>query len=82
MSPSSIFLLWCLVDSAKIDREASIPAETMNGLKDLGLFGIMVPEEYGNSTLRQALAPLASAHKDLTSLSQVTGERKNIQPGK
>lgn len=39
----------------------------MNGLKDLGLFGIMVPEEYGNSTLRQALAPLASAHKDLTS---------------
>lgn len=35
------------VDSAKIDQEAKIPAETLNGLKELGLFGIMVPEEYG-----------------------------------
>ncbi|RVE72495.1 hypothetical protein OJAV_G00042260 [Oryzias javanicus] len=35
------------VDSAMIDREALIPAETLKGLKDLGLFGIMVPEEYG-----------------------------------
>lgn len=35
------------VDSAKIDREAHIPPETLNGLKELGLFGIMVPEEYG-----------------------------------
>lgn len=35
------------VDSAKIDQEAKIPPETLNGLKELGLFGIMVPEEYG-----------------------------------
>lgn len=35
------------VDSAKIDRDAKIPPETLNGLKELGLFGIMVPEEYG-----------------------------------
>lgn len=35
------------VDSAKIDREASIPPETLNGLKELGLFGVMIPEEYG-----------------------------------
>lgn len=35
------------VDSAKIDREAHIPPETLNGLKELGLFGIMVPEEFG-----------------------------------
>lgn len=35
------------VDSAKIDREAHIPSETLNGLKELGLFGIMVPEEFG-----------------------------------
>ncbi|KAI4794996.1 hypothetical protein KUCAC02_031705 [Chaenocephalus aceratus] len=27
------------VDSAKIDRDAKIPAETLNGLKELGLFG-------------------------------------------
>ncbi len=39
------------VDSAKIDREAKIPPETLNGLKELGLFGIMVPEEYGKMTV-------------------------------
>ena len=50
MARYSIFLLWVPVDSAKIDREASIPPETLNGLKELGLFGIMVPEEYGNSS--------------------------------
>lgn len=35
------------VDSAKIDQEARIPPETLNGLKELGLFGIQIPEEYG-----------------------------------
>uniref|UniRef100_A0A673ANT4 Complex I assembly factor ACAD9, mitochondrial n=1 Tax=Sphaeramia orbicularis TaxID=375764 RepID=A0A673ANT4_9TELE len=35
------------VDSARIDQEAKIPPETMNGLKELGLFGMQVPEEYG-----------------------------------
>lgn len=42
-----IFLIVISVDSAKIDREAHIPPETLNGLKELGLFGIMVPEEFG-----------------------------------
>lgn len=37
----------CSVDSARIDQEATIPPETLNGLKELGLFGIMIPEEYG-----------------------------------
>uniref|UniRef100_A0A2P2I242 Acyl-CoA dehydrogenase family member 9 n=1 Tax=Hirondellea gigas TaxID=1518452 RepID=A0A2P2I242_9CRUS len=35
------------VDSSAIDRTASIPAETMQQLKDMGLFGMQVPEEYG-----------------------------------
>ncbi|XP_054883046.1 complex I assembly factor ACAD9, mitochondrial [Poeciliopsis prolifica] len=43
------------VDSAKIDREAKIPAETLNGLKELGLFGIMVPEEYGGLGLSNTM---------------------------
>lgn len=41
------FFIVISVDSAKIDREAHIPPETLNGLKELGLFGIMVPEEFG-----------------------------------
>lgn len=34
------------VDSAKIDREHAIPAEVMDGLKSLGLFGLQIPTEY------------------------------------
>uniref|UniRef100_A0A3Q2C9K9 Acyl-CoA dehydrogenase family, member 9 n=1 Tax=Cyprinodon variegatus TaxID=28743 RepID=A0A3Q2C9K9_CYPVA len=43
------------VDSAKIDREATIPAETLSGLKELGLFGIMIPEEYGGLGLSNTM---------------------------
>ncbi|XP_069949119.1 complex I assembly factor ACAD9, mitochondrial isoform X3 [Cherax quadricarinatus] len=35
------------VDGAKIDKEASIPPETLQGLKELGLYGQQIPEEYG-----------------------------------
>ncbi|XP_061743730.1 complex I assembly factor ACAD9, mitochondrial [Nerophis ophidion] len=52
------------VDSAKIDREASIPTETLNGLKELGLFGIQIPEEYGglglSNTMYARLAEIIS----------------------
>ncbi|XP_041639172.1 complex I assembly factor ACAD9, mitochondrial [Cheilinus undulatus] len=52
------------VDSAKIDREAQIPPETLDGLKELGLFGIMVPEEYGglglSNTMYARLAEIIS----------------------
>jgi acyl-CoA dehydrogenase family protein 9 len=35
------------VDSAKIDKEHAIPDEVLKGMKELGLFGMTVPEEYG-----------------------------------
>uniref|UniRef100_A0A7M4FN92 Acyl-CoA dehydrogenase family member 9 n=1 Tax=Crocodylus porosus TaxID=8502 RepID=A0A7M4FN92_CROPO len=35
------------VDSKRIDQEAKIPPETLRGLKNLGLFGTQIPEEYG-----------------------------------
>ncbi|KAG7164836.1 Complex I assembly factor ACAD9-like [Homarus americanus] len=35
------------VDGEKIDKEAKIPPETLQGLKDLGLYGQQIPEEYG-----------------------------------
>lgn len=35
------------VDGSKIDREAKIPEETLQGLKELGLYGQQIPEEYG-----------------------------------
>lgn len=35
------------MDGPKIDKEAKIPPETLQGLKDLGLYGQQIPEEYG-----------------------------------
>ena len=35
------------VDSKKIDVEAKIPKETLDGIKELGLFGQQIPVEYG-----------------------------------
>ncbi|XP_058855816.1 complex I assembly factor ACAD9, mitochondrial-like [Acipenser ruthenus] len=43
------------VDSKKIDEEAKIPPETMSGLKELGLFGMQVPEEYGGLGLSNTM---------------------------
>ncbi len=35
------------VDSVKIDREHSIGDPVIQGLKELGLFGLLIPQEYG-----------------------------------
>ena len=35
------------VNSSKIDLEGVIPDDTMAGLKEMGLFGLQIPEEHG-----------------------------------
>jgi acyl-CoA dehydrogenase family member 9 len=35
------------VDSAKIDREHTVDEAVLKGLKDLGLFGLLIPENHG-----------------------------------
>ena len=35
------------VDPVAIDREHEIPEDVLRGMKELGLFGLVVPEEYG-----------------------------------
>ena len=42
------------VDSAKIDREGEIPASVLSGLRELGLFGLQIPTEYGGAGLSMA----------------------------
>ena len=37
------------MDSTAIDVNAKIDEKTLQGLKDLGLFGQQVPEDYGNN---------------------------------
>src|SRR5437879_12462319 len=41
------------VDSDRIDREGEIPEEVIDGLKQLGAFGIKIPREYGGLGLSQ-----------------------------
>jgi len=35
------------VDSQKFDQEEKFPEDVINGIKELGLFGLVIPEEYG-----------------------------------
>jgi alkylation response protein AidB-like acyl-CoA dehydrogenase len=41
------------VDSDKIDREGEIPEDVIQGLRELGAFGIKIPREYGGLGLSQ-----------------------------
>src|SRR6202000_103593 len=41
-------------DFKRRDREAAQPAEFIQGLRDLGLFGLIVPEEHGGLGLSNA----------------------------
>ncbi|HEY7681127.1 MAG TPA: acyl-CoA dehydrogenase family protein [Gemmatimonadales bacterium] len=43
------------VDSDRIDREGKIPPEVIQGLRDLGAFGIKIPLEYGGLGLSQLM---------------------------
>src|SRR4051812_823707 len=35
------------IDSGKLDREGDLPADLLQSLRDMGLFGVLVPEEHG-----------------------------------
>src|SRR2546425_13101948 len=41
------------VDSDRIDREGEIPDEVIEGLRELGAFGIKIPREYGGLGVSQ-----------------------------
>src|SRR5919202_4940846 len=68
------------VDPLRIEREAKIPDEVIDGLKELGALGMKVPEQYGGLGLSQvyynralvlagtwhsSLATLLSAHQSI-----------------
>ncbi|MEU5853167.1 acyl-CoA dehydrogenase family protein, partial [Saccharopolyspora shandongensis] len=68
------------VDGQQIERDAWIPDEVINGLKDIGAFGIMIPKEYGGlglpavdyhralmlvTTVNPSIGALLSAHQSV-----------------
>jgi alkylation response protein AidB-like acyl-CoA dehydrogenase len=61
------------VDSDRIDREGKIPPEVLQGLREIGAFGIKIAEEYGGLGLSQlmytkAIALVTSVDGSLTAL--------------
>ncbi len=61
------------VDSDAIDREGKIPERVVQGLRELGAFGIKIPEEYGGLGLSQtaythAIGLVTSQDGSLTAL--------------
>jgi len=61
------------VDPLEIEREARIPDDVVDGLKELGALGMKVPEEYGGLGLSQvyynrALTLAGSWHSSLSTL--------------
>ncbi|HYL21541.1 MAG TPA: acyl-CoA dehydrogenase family protein [Gemmatimonadales bacterium] len=61
------------VDSDRIDREGEIPDDVIQGLRDLGAFGIKIPREYGGLGLSQlsymkAIELVSSIDGSLTAL--------------
>ena len=61
------------VDSDRIDREGKIPASVIDGLREIGAFGIKIPKEYGGLGLSQtaythAIGLVTSVDGNLTAL--------------
>ncbi|HWV86010.1 MAG TPA: acyl-CoA dehydrogenase family protein [Capillimicrobium sp.] len=61
------------VDPFQIERDAKIPDEVIDGLKELGALGMKIPEEYGGLGLSQvyynkALALAGTWHSSLSTL--------------
>jgi alkylation response protein AidB-like acyl-CoA dehydrogenase len=61
------------VDSDRIDREGKIPEAVLQGLREIGAFGIKIPREYGGLGLSQtaythAIGMVTSVDGNLTAL--------------
>ncbi|GAB3254822.1 acyl-CoA dehydrogenase family protein [Arthrobacter pigmenti] len=61
------------LDSARVEREAKIPDEYLNGLAELGVFGMKIPKEYGGLGLSltyygRALMLVSSVHPSFGAL--------------
>jgi acyl-CoA dehydrogenase family protein 9 len=67
-------------DFAKMDREAHQPAEFVQSLRDLGLFGLIIPEEFGGLGLSNAAYArvLAQTSSHDSSVSLTIGAHSSI----
>lgn len=61
------------VDPMKLDDEKKMPESVLNGLKEMGLFGLIIPEVHGGSEFTQTLytrtLELMNAHESCVTLT-------------
>jgi acyl-CoA dehydrogenase family member 9 len=61
------------VDPMKLDDEKKIPESVLNGLKEMGLFGLIIPEVHGGSEFTQTLytrtLELMNSHESCVTLT-------------
>lgn len=67
-------------DFKRWDREGAQPAELVQGLRDLGLFGLIIPEEYGGLGLSNAgyARALSQSSRHDSSVSLTIGAHSSI----
>ncbi len=67
-------------DFARWDRDGAQPAELIQGLRDLGLFGLIIPEEYGGLGLSNAgyARALSQSSRHDSSVSLTIGAHSSI----
>ena len=68
------------VDSMKFDDEKKLPPEVLQGLKEMGLFGLIIPEIYGGSEFTQTFytRTLELINTVDTSVSLTVGAHQSI----
>ncbi len=68
------------VDVARIEEEKRIPIDILNQLKEMGLFGLVIPEEYGGFGLSTTgyIQVLTAAGNVDTSLTATIGAHQSI----
>ena len=68
------------VDSLKFDQEKKLPPEIIKGMKEMGLFGLIIPEAFGGSELTQTLytRTLELLNKHDSSVTLTAGAHSSI----
>lgn len=73
---------WCRenVDAMTFDDEKRLPADVLEGLKQMGLFGLIIPEAHGGSELTQTLytRTLELMNKHDASMTLAVGAHQSI----
>ena len=56
--------------ATELEHKDEYPTQIVEGMKEMGIFGLMIPEEYGRRTIVAASAPGPAAHARRSALER------------